>query len=118
VLGLLLGGVWTFGHANVYVVGFSVVGILLVAGLLQSWLIRSGRTLVPRLPARRGGKAGGTKPGDNTERSTRPFSAPTVTMPNGAAADPASAERAEHARSPKIAGEPSQRRTRKAGRDG
>ncbi len=56
VLGLLLGGVWTFGHANVYVIGFSVVGILLVAGLVQSWLIRTGRSMLPAVRTRRSGR--------------------------------------------------------------
>ena len=47
VVGLLLGGVWTFGHASVYAIGFGTITLLLVVGLVQSYLVRSGRTMVP-----------------------------------------------------------------------
>jgi len=49
VVGLLIGGVWSFGHDSVYVIGFAVITVLLILGLVQSWLVRSGRSLVPWL---------------------------------------------------------------------
>ena len=49
VVGLLLGGVWTFGHDSVYTIGFAVVTALLAVGLAQSWLVRRGRSLFPWL---------------------------------------------------------------------
>lgn len=52
VTGLLLGGVWTFGHANVYIIGFATITVLLIVGLIQSVLVRSGRSMFPSLPAR------------------------------------------------------------------
>lgn len=49
VVGLLLGGVWTFGHDSVYTIGFAVITVLLAVGLTQSWLVRRGRSLFPWL---------------------------------------------------------------------
>src|SRR4029077_5667829 len=49
VVGLLIGGVWSFGHDSVYSIGFAVITVLLLIGLLQSWLVRSGRSLFPWL---------------------------------------------------------------------
>ena len=49
VVGLLIGGVWSFGHDRVYVIGFSVITVLLVIGLVQSALVRRGRSLFPWL---------------------------------------------------------------------
>jgi MFS family permease len=49
VVGLLIGGVWTFGHDRVYTIGFAVVTLLLAVGLTQSWLVRKGRSLFPWL---------------------------------------------------------------------
>ena len=49
VVGLLIGGVWTFGHDSVYAIGFAVVTVLLVVGLIQSWLVRNGQSLFPWL---------------------------------------------------------------------
>jgi hypothetical protein len=49
VIGLLIGGVWTFGLDSVFSIGFAVVTVLLVIGLIQSWLVRSGRSLFPWL---------------------------------------------------------------------
>lgn len=76
VIGLLLGGVWTFGHANIYAIGFSTITLLLLVGLTQSWLVRSGRTLLPGLSRLRRGKARtGHRAGtgvQNTDRLTRP----------------------------------------------
>jgi MFS family permease len=99
VIGLLLGGVWTFGHANVYAIGFGTITLLLVTGLVQSYLVRSGRTMVPKL--RRGGTRGrsgrrkdvdgsqdsgvgtrGTASGrGDTDRLTRPAPAATAHLP-------------------------------------
>jgi len=52
VIGLLLGGVWTFGHANVYAIGFATIAAILLVGLVQSIMSRSGKTLLPRGPMR------------------------------------------------------------------
>ncbi len=49
VVGLLLGGVWTFGHDSVYTIGFAVITVLLAVGLAQSWFVRRGRSLFPWL---------------------------------------------------------------------
>ncbi len=49
VVGLLIGGVWSFGHDSVFVIGFSVITVLVVIGLVQSWLVRSGRSMFPWL---------------------------------------------------------------------
>lgn len=63
VVGLLIGGVW-FGHfAAVYSIGFGVVSVLVVAGLVQCVLLPNGRSLVPRVqfPRRRAGRAGSVR---------------------------------------------------------
>ena len=49
VVGLLIGGVWSFGHDSVYIIGFAVITVVLLVGLVQSWLVRSGRSLFPWL---------------------------------------------------------------------
>src|SRR6478609_4080052 len=49
VVGLLIGGVWTFGHDSVYTIGFAVITVLLAIGLAQSWFVRRGRSLFPWL---------------------------------------------------------------------
>ena len=49
VVGLLIGGVWSFGHDSVYSIGFAVITVVLMIGLVQSWLVRSGRSLFPWL---------------------------------------------------------------------
>ena len=49
VVGLLIGGVWSFGHDSVYSIGFAVITVFLVIGLAQSWLVSSGRSLFPWL---------------------------------------------------------------------
>jgi len=71
VIGLLLGGVWTFGHANVYAIGFAVITVLLLVGLTQSWLVRSGRSIFPSLPVRAGRGAGSTTARLTPRRRTR-----------------------------------------------
>ncbi len=111
VLGLLLGGVWTFGHANVYAIGFGTVGVLLVAGLVQCWLVRSGRSMFPNLPARRS-RGARRRSGHDTDRLTRPGSPPTTSFPDGTYRAPGytaqpGAERVA----------PAKRRIRKAGTD-
>ncbi len=79
VLGLLLGGVWTFGHANIYAIGFATITVLLLVGLTQSWLVRSGRSLFPDLPARR-------SPG-RTGRAGRPSKRHSKRPPDAAGAE-------------------------------
>jgi len=49
VIGLLIGGVWSFGHDQVYSIGFAVITVLLVVGLVQSLLVRRGRSMFPWL---------------------------------------------------------------------
>ncbi|HYN73951.1 MAG TPA: MFS transporter [Nakamurella sp.] len=49
VVGLLIGGVWSFGHDQVYLIGFSVITVVLTIGLVQSALVRRGRSLFPWL---------------------------------------------------------------------
>ena len=49
VVGLLIGGVWSFGHDSVYQIGFAVITVVLVVGLIQSWLVKSGKSLFPWL---------------------------------------------------------------------
>ena len=93
VVGLLLGGVWTFGHASVYAIGFGTVTLMLVIGLVQSYLVRSGRTMFPKLSPHLGRRAGGSRStqkqadgarqplrGD-TDRLTRPAPAATAHLP-------------------------------------
>ncbi len=67
VVGLLIGGVWSFGHDSVYAIGFAVITVVLVIGLVQSWLVSSGRSMFPWLDYskltkhfRRTGKGDGT----------------------------------------------------------
>ena len=93
VVGLLLGGVWTFGHASVYAIGFGTITLLLVFGLVQSYLVRSGRTMVPKIRRRPGRTARG-----DTDRLTRPAPAATAHLPA-------------------IDGDAPRRRPRKAGED-
>jgi MFS family permease len=99
VVGLLLGGVWTFGHANVYAIGFGTITLILLVGLTQSWLVRSGRTMLPKLSARAArqfGRSSKTSGGvQNTDRLTRPATIPVA--PRGSPA-------------------PARRRIRKAGK--
>jgi MFS family permease len=77
VIGLLIGGVWKFGSASVYVVGFGVVTVILGLGLAQCLLVRKGRTMVPTLPFLRRGK--GPVPGPRV--SAQPRATPTSGAP-------------------------------------
>ncbi len=96
VVGLLIGGVWSFGHDSVYQIGFAVITVLLLIGLAQSWLVRSGRSLLPWLDYssvtrhfRRSGKTAGA--GDPAAGQTRrgprvagqPEQPPTTAWPAG-----------------------------------
>ena len=117
VLGLLLGGVWTFGHANVYAIGFGTVGVLLVAGLVQCWLVRSGKSMFPKVAGRK--NSGKRSTGHDTDRLTRPGPAPTAAFPDGTYYPPSysPASPAGPARSAADRAEPTKRRIRKAGKD-
>lgn len=108
VVGLLLGGVWTFGHASVYAIGFGTITLMLVVGLVQSYLVRSGRTMVPKIHLQAGRRSrrrtartarakDAGRPGD-TDRLTRPAPSATAHLPT---VDP----------------DPPRRRPRKAGGD-
>lgn len=58
VVGLLLGGVAQLHGRPVYMIGFAVVTVLLALALIQSYVARSGRSLLPAeaLPWRRPGR--------------------------------------------------------------
>ncbi len=51
VVGLLLGGVLHLRGKPVYTLGFGVVTALVVLALVQAWLARSGRSLLPMVDA-------------------------------------------------------------------
>jgi predicted MFS family arabinose efflux permease len=55
VVGLLIGGLLNLGHDLVYTIGFGTATVLVALGLTQTWLARSGRSLLPRVrrPSRR-----------------------------------------------------------------
>ncbi|WP_205259333.1 MFS transporter [Nakamurella leprariae] len=85
VIGLLIGGVWSFGHDQVYPIGFGVITVLLILGLVQSRLVQSGRSMVPAVrlprPRRRSRKAGAA--GDATAPLTdpaAPAASPSTTL--------------------------------------
>jgi len=125
VVGLLLGGVWTFGHANVYAIGFATITVLLLVGLVQSCLVRSGRSIFPALRERRRSRSASR---NDTDRLTRP-SGPSVAFgpepgfaSPGTAAPPMTASRDGNARHGNAGDEaqgetPVKRRVRKAGKD-
>lgn len=128
VVGLLLGGVWTFGHANVYAIGFGTITLILLVGLAQSWLVRSGKTMLPKLsgrsdgrPGRRARKSGGMR---DTDRLTRPGTVPTTEVRYGGGPEvPRTAPYSVNKPDPNVAGtsstgQPStvRRRIRKAGK--
>ncbi len=60
VVGLLIGGFLNVSHDAVYSIGFGTATALLILGLVQTWLVKSGRSLVPpiKLPWRRGKSSG------------------------------------------------------------
>ncbi len=101
VIGLLIGGVWSFGQDSVFSIGFAVITVLLLIGLAQSWLVRSGRSLLPWLDyskvsrhfrrSRRGpdGAGAATGPGVAAPRvAGQPAPPPTTAWPTGAAQYP------------------------------
>ena len=99
VVGLLIGGVWSFGHDAVYVVGFGTVTVLLILGLAQTILVRSGRTLIPAF-LRRGRRKGAG--------ASAPAPAPAPGTPGDGAAAAAKPRKAASSR-------PQRGRGRKAG---
>ncbi|GAA2006549.1 MFS transporter [Nakamurella flavida] len=109
VVGLLIGGVWSFGHDEVYSVGFGVVTAFLAVGLLQTWLVRSGRTIVPagvRLPRPRFGRRHprtDLAPADPTAPTTRtaPPTVPHETPPSTTRGPIPGRPRRRSARTPK-----------------
>ena len=87
VVGLLIGGVWSFGEDQVYSIGFGVVTVLIALGLLQTWLVRSGRTMVPagvRLPRPRPGRRRSGANTDTTTSGTTPLSSDPAPPPTRA----------------------------------
>ena len=86
VVGLLLGGVWTFGHDSVYTIGFAVITVLLAVGLAQSWFVRRGRSLFPWLhyatfTGRRRKSTPGTAPTTPAENPAPGYPPPTGWSP-------------------------------------
>ena len=115
VVGLLLGGVWSFGHANIYAIGFATITVILVLGLVQSWLAKSGKTLLPKLTGRRLRSPGV----QHTDRLNRPATAdgPQNGLPRTApysVGTPDGAFPTAAGGTPKAA---NKRRIRKAGKD-
>ena len=54
VIGLLIGGLLNLSHDAVYTIGFSAVTVLVLLGVIQTWLVKGGRSLLPqRTPRRR-----------------------------------------------------------------
>ncbi|RIJ76726.1 MFS transporter [Nakamurella silvestris] len=49
VVGLLLGGLLNLAHDTIYTIGFVTVSLLLILGLIQTWMVKGGRTMVPAL---------------------------------------------------------------------
>lgn len=72
VIGLLIGGVWTLTGDTVYLVGFGIVGLLMIFGLAQCIAVRLGRSLLPtwrsvfRTLTRRSGTGSATGAGAGT----------------------------------------------------
>jgi MFS family permease len=105
VIGLLVGGIWALGGNAVYLVGFGIVGLMLIAGLAQCIAVRMGRTLVPSwrsLVSRR--------PRPDSQPATAE-TAMTIAPDGGAPASPRTARAAGSARPTTP-----ERPTRKAGR--
>jgi len=119
VVGLLLGGVWTFGHANVYAIGFATITVLLLVGLVQSCLVRTGRSIFPALRQRGRSKASRT----DTDRLIRPSGPSTALLPEtgsgsaGIARPPRTASRVGGSGETAQGETPVRRRIRKAGKD-
>jgi MFS family permease len=91
VVGLLIGGVWSFGHDSVYTIGFAVITVVLLVGLTQSWLVRSGKSLFPWLDYsrltkhfRRSSKAAPATGGMGTAGPRNAGQPPTTTWTGGA----------------------------------
>ena len=118
VIGLLLGGVWTFGHANVYAIGFGTITVLLIIGLVQSWLVRTGRSMFPTPRPRRGQSRT-----QATDRLSRPGSTATALLPEVGPVGPGDSGSAPYSvrrapdRGPSGGAGPARRRIRKAGKD-
>lgn len=82
VVGLLLGGLLNLSHNTIYTIGFVTVSLLLILGLVQTWMVKGGRTMVPtlRIAGRRKPKPAGSVPmaksanagyGPSVEETTR-----------------------------------------------
>lgn len=54
VVGLLLGGLLELSYAAIYTIGFATATVLLLLGLVQAWLVPSGRSLLTGRKPRRG----------------------------------------------------------------
>ncbi len=121
VIGLLIGGVWVLNGNAVYLVGFGVIGLLLLAGLAQCLALRVGRSLLPRVSLRELLHLGRKNP---TAPLPRP-AGPAPYLPagdHGSARSQTGSQPAPGARSPRSGSTPqtgspgARRSTRKAGR--
>lgn len=112
VIGLLIGGVWSFGHSAVYSIGFGVVTVLLVLGLVQCLLVRRGATMVPKFGRRRRRSAAAARSATPPQSGQPPQ--PGRAAPAGEPPGPAQPPSAPPPR-PATAAAPIKRRTRRAG---
>jgi len=87
VVGLLIGGVWALSGNTVYMVGFGIVGLMLLAGFAQCLAVRTGRSLLPSVSLR---DLLRRKP----RRDTAPLKRPATPPTGGAGAGGAGAGRA------------------------
>lgn len=83
VIGLLIGGVWALNGDAVYLVGFGILGLLLLLGTAQTVAIRMGRSLVPpiHLPTRKAAPTAPTAPSRHPSAHIPASAWPTSSQP-------------------------------------
>ena len=118
VLGLLIGGVWSFGHASVYTIGFTTITVLLVVGVVQSAFVRAGKSMLPGLKLRRKPRAVRSTPAPAgpagfAAPEAGPTFSPTLSPPPSAGWSPPPPRPGP----PQSAGARAPRKTRIAGKD-
>jgi hypothetical protein len=77
VIGLLVGGVWALSNGEVYVVGFAIIGGLLLLCGAQCVAMTMGKSLIPDL------HLGSTKSGKASRTGPDPGAAPQLAGPGG-----------------------------------
>ncbi len=108
VVGLLIGGLLDLSHDAVYSIGFAAVSALVALGIVQTWLVRGGRSLLPALhwPRRRARSASAPRATRNpdgtyttrisfTDPAAGPPSPPTTPAPQTPPATPVGPPTAE-----------------------